>query len=264
MMRVIIAMLLVSIFILPALSFDSFAANSGDSQAPPFSVSSESLSGSKSIKQPNGIVERTVHIFYKEGFGHKASHGGGAGGTTEKCYAFLGNGVKWKTTESYIVDSTNSAGLSDDFVRSKMTQSLETWDSQVSFDIFGAEGLGVVDGIDTQSTDGKNEVMFGSIEEPGAIAVTVTWAIFIGPPSQRQIVEWDMIFDDSDFAWGDGLPTAMDFQNIATHEIGHAGGMGHPSDSCTEETMYRFASEGEIKKRDLNSGDITGIKALYK
>lgn len=86
----------------------------------------------------------------------------------------------------------------------------------------------------------------------------------VGPPSQRQIVEWDMMFDDVDFDWGNGLPTTMDFQNIATHEDGHAAGMGHPSDSCTEETMYRFAAEGEIKKRDLNTGDITGIKALYK
>jgi len=32
---------------------------------------------------------------------------------------------------------------------------------------------------------------------------------------------------------------------------------------CTEETMYRFATEGETKKRTLNTGDITGIKKLY-
>ncbi len=52
----------------------------------------------------------------------------------------------------------------------------------------------------------------------------------------------------------------MDFQNIVTHE----SGMGHPSDDCTEETMYRFASLGETKKRTLNAGDIAGIKKLYK
>jgi len=55
----------------------------------------------------------------------------------------------------------------------------------------------------------------------------------------------------------------MDFENIATHELGHAAGMGHPSDSCTEETMYRFADFGEIKKQTLEAGDIAGIKALY-
>ena len=56
----------------------------------------------------------------------------------------------------------------------------------------------------------------------------------------------------------------MDFENIATHELGHAMGMAHPADSCTEETMYRFASSGETKKRTLNAGDIAGIKGLYK
>ena len=55
----------------------------------------------------------------------------------------------------------------------------------------------------------------------------------------------------------------MDFENIAQHELGHAFGLGHPSDTCTEETMYRFASNGETKKRDLYDGDIAGIKALY-
>ena len=56
----------------------------------------------------------------------------------------------------------------------------------------------------------------------------------------------------------------MDYQNIATHEFGHGAGMSHPSDSCTEETMYRFAQSGETKKKTLNAGDIDGIKSLYK
>ena len=55
----------------------------------------------------------------------------------------------------------------------------------------------------------------------------------------------------------------MDFENIATHEIGHSVGMGHPPDECIDETMYRFADYGETGKRDLNSGDIAGINDLY-
>ncbi|MFN2432064.1 MAG: matrixin family metalloprotease [Gemmatimonadota bacterium] len=50
---------------------------------------------------------------------------------------------------------------------------------------------------------------------------------------------------------------------MVVHELGHAMGMGHPSDSCTEETMYRFATEGETKKRDLFTGDIAKINDLY-
>ena len=55
----------------------------------------------------------------------------------------------------------------------------------------------------------------------------------------------------------------MDFENVSTHEIGHSDGMGHPDDSCTEESMYRFSANGETKKRDLNTGDIAGINQLY-
>ena len=57
----------------------------------------------------------------------------------------------------------------------------------------------------------------------------------------------------------------MDYENIAQHEIGHAVGMGHAPETseCVEETMYPTASNGETLKRDLNVGDIAGIKALY-
>jgi len=47
------------------------------------------------------------------------------------------------------------------------------------------------------------------------------------------------------------------------HEIGHAMGMGHPDNSCTEETMYYRAGVEEDKKRTLEEGDMVGIQILY-
>ena len=75
-----------------------------------------------------------------------------------------------------------------------------------------------------------------------------------------------MVMNDPDYTWGDAAVNnaLMDLQNIITHEEGHALGLAHPSDICTEETMYRFATNGETKKRDLNTGDIAGVKNLYK
>mgnify|MGYP001611475604 CR=1 FL=1 len=221
------------------------------------------------------IVQGFMIIDYKKGFGHKPQHnpggGGGNGGTT--CFAFLSQGAKWKTTEPYVLDTTNSDGMTNAFVDSVTAASLDAWDSQVAFEIFGNRNVsGVVDGADTSSPDNKNEIFFGNITDPGVIAVTIVWGIFSGPPQIRKLVEFDAVFDDPDFFWGNagstsetslGNTSIMDYQNIATHEFGHAAGMSHPDNSCTEETMYRFAQEGETKKRTLNTGDIAGIDQLY-
>ncbi len=196
--------------------------------------------------------------FAKQG---KARNGGGT------CFAFLAKGARWRSNpEPWIVNTANVHGLSNNFVFSNLATNIQKWENAAGVDILG-NGATTSDLLtaDTLAPDGKNEVFFGSIESPGAIAVTVVWGTFSGPVSQRKLVEWDQVYDEIDFAWSSsGEAGKMDFENIATHEIGHAVGMGHPSDACTEETMYRFADFGETKKRTLNAGDIAGIKELYK
>lgn len=207
------------------------------------------------------VVEGIAFVDYKKEFTHRPNHDKNGGAT---CYSFLAQGAKWKSIEDYIVDTTNNASLDSQFIRNNIALDISKWESAAGKDILGNETAGIVDGADTSSPDNKNEVLFADIADSGAIAVTIVWGIFRGPPSARELVEWDMVFDDVDFSWSStGEAEKMDFENIATHEIGHAVGMGHPSDDCTEETMYRFASEGETKKRDLHNGDIAGIQRLY-
>lgn len=69
-----------------------------------------------------------------------------------------------------------------------------------------------------------------------------------------------------DFDWSlDGAPGAMGFENIATHELGHSLGLNDQYESqCADVTMYGYAGEGEINKRDLEINDITGVYELYK
>lgn len=214
------------------------------------------------------LVQGIKIVHYKNFYNHKPNHdrGGNSGGDkTSSCYSYLANGAKWLDYEDYVVDPTNSVGLGHSDIRNIIASSINEWESH-SQDVFGVEDTSAVaDGLDDSSPDNKNEVMFGSISSPGAIAVTNVWGVFSGPPFARYLAEWDQLYDQADFTWNiDGNNNDMDFENIAQHEIGHALGMGHPSNTCVDETMYAYASEGETKKRDLNSGDIDGIFNLYK
>ena len=59
-------------------------------------------------------------------------------------------------------------------------------------------------------------------------------------------------------------PTKMDLQNIAIHELGHGIGLLDVyEDACADVTMYGYGTEGETKKRTLETPDITGYTEMY-
>ncbi len=276
----LVAVLAVALGLVGALGVSPVFGGGGPPDEPPGSSGDHAIVPLGKALDNGREVEGFAIIHFKKGFSHKPGHdrgnggrGGGGGGDDPPvtCFTFLANGTRWKTTESYVVDPTNSRELNVNTVRTLTGISLETWDSEVVFDIFGADTGGTVTrapdsiygGADTSSTDGQNEVMFGDLEA-NVIAVTVVWGIFRGPSFMRELVEWDAVFNDDDFDWSTtGDAGKMDYNNIAAHEFGHSAGMGHPDDSCTEETMYSFGANGETKKRDLNGGDIAGINELY-
>jgi len=225
------------------------------------------------------LVEGYAFVDYKKGFvkpGTECGNGicepgenvnkcpADCGGAVEpddsRCYEFLAKGAKWRATEPYVIAS--------DIDVLATARDLDAWDGQTAFNIFGNQDISsVVDGADMVSPDGKNEVMYGNISNQGVIAMAVVWGIFSGPPFARELVEWDVVFDNVDYSWGDATidSTVMDFENIATHEFGHAAGMSDLYEgTCSEQTMYGYASYGEVKKRTLEDGDIKGIQELYK
>lgn len=190
---------------------------------------------------------------------------------TPVCYGYLGSGVKWKNLENWVINpaqrnASSTYMLDDEFIYNTISNGIAKWENAAQYNIIGG-GIKTSDvlGADTVSPDGLNEVYFADIDEPDVIGVTIIWGIFGGAPKNRKIVEWDQVYDDTDFMWGnDGNPYMMDFESIATHELGHTVGMGdlYTSD-CIDETMYGYAGEGEINKRDLGPGDTKGISLLY-
>ncbi len=209
---------------------------------------------------------------HKNGREHGKPGGGDKDGGGSDCFAFIAKGTYWKTIEDYMVDPTNNDGVTAADVRAYISNAIGSWETALGAQIFGVEVTDTVDGADTVSPYDKNEVLFGTFTDSNTVAATIVWGIFGGPPFNRRLVEWDMVFND-DYAWGNagltnetglGDTSVMDFLNVATHEVGHAAGLGHPSDACTEETMFRFTQNGETKRRTLHAGDIAGIQALYR
>ena len=56
--------------------------------------------------------------------------------------------------------------------------------------------------------------------------------------------------------------SSLDIQNVASHELGHAVGLGHVTDNLL--TMHPTSFAGETLKRTLGTGDIVGMDFLYQ
>ncbi|MFH1358254.1 MAG: matrixin family metalloprotease [archaeon] len=178
--------------------------------------------------------------------------------TQENCYKLLG--VKWKSLPvNYVINPTNTQGLSEQFITSTISASAETWDSATSLELFSNSYITNYNAEFGQ--DFQNTILFGDYKEEGVIGVTSIWYMRKG----KQIVEFDIILD-TDFNWGDATlnPSLMDLENIATHELGHGVGMGDIyTSTCSEVTMYGYSTEGETKKRTLEQPDIAGLQNMY-
>jgi len=181
------------------------------------------------------------------------------------CYQIMNEGSIWKVNEPYVLNPANMDGMPEGYVEWAVRNALQAWEDEAGYDIFG-EGSLTTDTlvIGTPAPDGINGVSFGS--SPGAVATTIVWGIWDGPIENRELVEWDIIFNEAEYYFGDSdiMPWPYhDLLSVAIHEAGHAAGLIHPNGVCTEETMYYAAYPEETKKRTLNVGDIAGIQELY-
>lgn len=185
------------------------------------------------------------------------------------CYGFLIRGAKWRTVEPWLANGANNRGLLSDAVFNALTNGIDKWEDAADGIIGNGSGVDILGvgsstsavlAADTSAPDGQNEVYFADIADSNAIAVTIVWYNRF----TKSLLEWDQVYDDTTFDWSlAGEAGKMDYDNIATHELGHSVGLGDLYNSCTEETMYGYADYGEIKKRDLHAGDIAGANRLY-
>lgn len=228
------------------------------------------ISLGEAVDPKTGKIVEGYALIHRSGNAKPDHAGGGNGGGKPNkggstCYAFMAKGAKWKAIENWSMNPANAHGLDEVSVFANFSMSVDKWEIAAGTDILGA-GSVTSDGLvaDTDAPDGVNEVYFSEIAEPGVVGVTIVWGIFGGPPSGRELVEWDQVYEEVDYAWSlTGEAGKMDFENVSTHELGHTIGLTHPDDTCNEETMYRYTDFGETIRRDLHTGDIAGAAALY-
>jgi len=215
------------------------------------------------LAQDRGPLSKITFIHYRKNFAKPSpDRSKGSGGS---CYTYISSGAKWKAPADYIVNPTGS-NLDSTYVRQTIDQGVAEWEKYGGQNIFGS-GYSDLTASMGFNNDGKNVVSFGPYSDNNAIAVTTVWGYFFGAPSTREIVEWDLLFNNY-YPFGDALvngTAVMDLQDIATHELGHSAGMGDLySGACSVQTMFGYSGYGETIKRDLANGDIQGIKKLYR
>ena len=175
------------------------------------------------------------------------------------CYKLMG--VKWNNLPvDYVINPTNTQSLDENFVLDTIALSAETWDNEISRELFN-NGYTVDPNAIYGDQNFKNAIVFGDYGDSNAIAVTSVWFV----RTTKQIVEFDIIFNTR-FNWGnaDIDPSLMDLQNIATHEFGHSFGLDDIYlSSCSSVTMYGYSYEGDTSKRILENPDILGLRKLY-
>src|SRR5262245_29374758 len=120
-------------------------------------------------------------------------------------------------------------------------------------------------GPDTRAKRAKldhvNAILWKALNQ-STIGATFVWFSQL----TGEVLEVDTVFNKR-FPWAifsdasecQSSPNAYDLQNIATHEFGHWVGLDDLFDDAEKDlTMFGFSAGGEVKKRTLGTGDISG------
>lgn len=129
-------------------------------------------------------------------------------------------------------------------------------------------------GVDVSFPDYQNVVGW-AVLDPGTIGLTIIWS----NSRTKVVVDVDTVLNlHSSYAWSQTVVVDapdllqltdtdaydVDVQAIMTHEAGHWLVLNDLyTSSAGDQTMYGYASDRELKKRSLESGDIAGVIKIY-
>lgn len=216
-------------------------------------------------------LDRIVFVHYK-----KDARPAGQPNNVKKLYSY--SGYRWATASLPVQYWYNPAGSPVATAEAGVVASFQTWeDDPFSSIAYAFQGTtAVAPGVKASFPDYRNVVGWADLSAiyPNAIAVTIIWS----QRGTKLVSDVDTAFNTSGLAWVQAdistdpnttqLPDTAgydaDVQAIMTHEAGHWLVLNDLyNGSASEQTMYGYAADRELKKRSLEAGDIAGVRKAY-
>jgi hypothetical protein len=171
-------------------------------------------------------------------------------------YSLIQGGVRWfpgEAVEYRLAGAEPTAGGND-----ALEAAVGTWDSFISTRSFNRNDATT----QLNPCSGQpNVIEWGEIDGEGG---TAAFASVCRNPATKEIAGFLIRFDSEEPWSTTGAAAALDVEGVASHEFGHAAGLGHVNsarDGCL--TMYYLVALGETQKRTLGLGDKLGMHVLY-
>lgn len=203
-------------------------------------------------RSDRGTTLVAVHVLYAA----KAHGGPAVTDCGSSAYKLLSGGGPRLSAPAALLVNSGASGVGS--ATAAFASAAGTWNAATAgADPFGSVGSTSLAGA---ANDGTNIAYWTDLSS-GIIAQT-----YVFYNSATKVIHGFDIQMNTDFPWSlTGEAAKMDVQNIASHELGHDLGLGHPPSTARNGclTMYAYASFGETSKRTLGDGDLLGAQRLY-
>ncbi len=183
------------------------------------------------------------------------------GTSSSIAFAYVLSGYRWpKASTTFVYELINTRGETASPSGIPWNRAFEAgmrrWNERTAFTFYGQAGILA----DPCRDDGLNSVAFRRDDcgfAFGATTLAITYSLFF---NDGTLQETDIVFNDNE-AWdiyeGPWRSKVFDFTRVATHELGHALGLGH--EDRVPSIMSSLVGDLTLPQKD----DIEGVAALY-